>query len=117
MQVSPFLRRGTDFYSHWCPGCLEPHIIDDTWAFDGNLNSPTFTPSICITGVQRVVAQGKWTGEWKKDEAGNPLPYCCHYILTAGKLAFCVDCTHDLKGQTVDLPELPDHAVDKEQQT
>lgn len=111
-QVSPFLRRGTDAYSHWCPGCLEPHSIPNTWEFDGNVNSPTFKPSVNITGVQTVVERGRWTGEFKKDAAGNPIPYCCHYILTAGQLQFQPECTHELKGQTVPLPVLPAFLMD-----
>lgn len=113
-QVSPFLRRGTDFYSHWCPGCLEPHNIPvPRWAFDGNVNSPTFTPSVNITGKQHIVDdRGRWTGEFKKDAAGNPVPYCCHYVLTAGQLQFIGDCTHELRGQTVPLPPLPPFLMD-----
>lgn len=36
----------------------------------------------------------------------------CHYFIKAGRIEFCGDCTHALKGQTVDLPDFPaDRAV------
>jgi len=107
-QVSPLLRRTSTGFSHWCPGCKEMHCILDSWEFDGNLTTPTFKPSVKITGVQTVVDdKGEWTGEWINGADGKPLPYCCHYFLTAGQLQFQNDCTHPLKGQTVPCPPLP----------
>ncbi len=91
-QVSAVLRRLDGGYGHWCPGCKEMHRIPDSWAFDGNLEVPTFTPSVHISA--------NYTEEW-----GGP--YCCHYFLTAGQLHFCGDCTHELKNQVVQLPVLP----------
>jgi Family of unknown function (DUF6527) len=84
-QVSSKLRRGEGRYFHWCPGCVETHPLPDGWAFDGNLDSPTFTPSF-------------------KHDWGNGK--VCHYILTAGVLNFCSDSTHGLAGQSVPLPDL-----------
>lgn len=108
MQVSNQLRRDEGGYDHWCPGCQEMHHLPDSWKFDGNLTQPTFTPSFKHEGIQRVFIGGKWTGEWKRDASGNTIPYICHYILTAGQLQFCSDCTHGLAGKTVPLPDLPD---------
>lgn len=75
---------------HWCPGCKSRHLINiekpnlsnAVWRWDGNVESPTFTPSINIIGH-------------------------CHYFITAGKISFCADSTHELAGKTVDLPEIP----------
>jgi hypothetical protein len=106
-QVSSVLRRGAGCYFHWCPACEEMHPLPDAWSFDRNLEAPTFTPSFKHEGIQRVFADGKWTGEWKRDAAGNTVPFVCHYVLTAGVLNFCGDCTHSLAGQTVPLPDLP----------
>ena len=111
-QVSASLRRAETGYSHWCPGCHEMHMIPDGWTFDGNLQSPTFQPSVKITGKQSVIVNGEWTGEWVRDANGNALDYCCHYNLTAGNLQFHRDSTHALKGQTVPLPVLPEHMRD-----
>jgi len=88
------------------------HKLPDGWVFDGNLESPTFSPSFRHSANQRIFADGKWTGEWKRDASGNPIPFTCHYILTAGVLNFCSDCTHALVGQLVPLPPLPEGFVD-----
>ena len=106
-QVSSKLRRVQGGYSHWCPGCEEIHILPDGWRFDGNLESPTFMPSFKHSGIRREFSGGEWTGNWIRDASGNTIPRICHYILTSGVLNFCGDSTHDLKGQAVQLPNLP----------
>jgi hypothetical protein len=84
------------------------HTIFSTWQFNGNVSSPTFSPSVKITGVQTVVDEnGQWTGEWVRGADGRALPYCCHYILTNGVINFCGDCTHSMAGQQIPLPTLP----------
>ena len=90
------------------------HVIPDSWKFDGNVDSPTFSPSVKITGKQTIVDErGEWTGEWVRGPDGKVLDYCCHYIFTVGQLNFCGDCTHALKGQTVPCPDLPPHLRDQ----
>jgi Family of unknown function (DUF6527) len=111
-QVSKKLRRTELGYAHWCPGCGEMHVIFDNWTFDGNLENPTFNPSVKITGKKTIMVDGKWTGEWVRDEAGNPVDSCCHYHLHAGELKFCSDSLHPLAGKTVPLPDLPDFLED-----
>ncbi len=112
-QVSSKLRRAENGYSHWCPGCGEVHLIPDSWNFDGNLEQPTFSPSVKITGKLTVKdSHGEWTGEWVRDANGNAVDDCCHYILTVGVLNFCGDCTHVLAGQSVPLPDLPEWLLD-----
>lgn len=105
--VSPYLRKIEGGYSHWCPGCKEMHAIPDSWAFNGDHENPTFTPSVKITGKLRVLINGEWTGEWVRDAAGKPIDYCCHYNLTAGKLQFHGDCTHALSGASMTMSDLP----------
>lgn len=103
-QASPFLRRSTNGFSHWCPGCKEMHTINTDapnhsgarWSFDGNVSAPTFSPSINISSPEHTFPDGV------KIEAER-----CHYFLKSGRLEFLGDCTHALKGQTVPLPELP----------
>lgn len=111
-QVSDKLRRAVNGYIHWCPACEETHVIPDSWSFDGNLDRPTFSPSVKITGKQVVNKNGRWTGEWVRDSNGNTLDLCCHYILTAGVLNYCGDCTHELRGQSIPLPALPEFLRD-----
>lgn len=106
-QISPYLRRADDAYIHWCPGCLEAHRLPDSWQFNGNVQSPTFTPSFKHSGVKREFVNNEWTGEWLRDASGKPIPFVCHYILTNGVLNFCADSTHALAGQSNPLPILP----------
>lgn len=113
-QVSAKLRRSTSGFLHWCPACGELHALPDSWTFNGNVDRPAFTPSFKHTGKRSVVDEkGDWTGEWHRDERGEPLDWCCHYILTDGILNFCADCTHGMSGQSVPLPDLPHHLRDE----
>ena len=99
-QVSPKLRRGTDRYFHWCPGCNNVHPLPDGWTFNGDLLAPTFTPSFKHEG-------GRF--KWGTDESEM---FVCHYVLTAGVLNFCSDCTHALANKSVPLPDLPPELCD-----
>jgi len=112
-QASSTLRRYPSGFSHWCPACEGMHILPDSWSFDGNLEKPTFSPSFKHSGLQAVFVNGNWTGEWKRDASGNTIPFVCHYILTAGQLQFCGDCTHAMAGKTVPLPPLPEGLADE----
>lgn len=112
-QVSAKLRRTEEGFAHWCPGCQQMHHIwVPRWSFDGNLDAPTFNPSVKITGKKIVVVDGRWTGEWVRDANGNAVDDCCHYFLHAGVLKFCSDSLHPLAGQNVPLPDLPGHVTD-----
>lgn len=113
-QVSAKLRRFQNGYAHWCPGCEETHCIFDNWQFDGNLECPTFNPSVKVTGKKCVIVNGKWTGEYVRDANGNPVDDCCHYFLHAGVLKFCGDSLHALAGKDVPLPDLPEFLRDEQ---
>jgi hypothetical protein len=85
-------------YQFKCPGCKFLHIFRThnskgenrpIWTFNGNLEKPTFIPSLKL--------------HYDAQE-GRP-GYCCHSIVTDGKIQFCSDCTHDLVNQTMELPE------------
>jgi hypothetical protein len=64
------------------------------WGFDGNMEHPTFTPSMRVS--------------WSYGDP--PVPYVCHYNITNGQIIFHSDSTHQLKGQTVSLPDSKDSA-------
>ncbi len=99
-KLSAYLRSTDGGYSHWCPGCEEMHYIavqkplgnGARWTFDGNVITPTFHPSVKIEISN--------AGEWAVAR--------CHYFLKKGRIEFCGDCTHELKGQKVPLPPLPE---------
>ncbi|HSW89826.1 MAG TPA: DUF6527 family protein [Patescibacteria group bacterium] len=88
-----------------CPGCalnggtglhMLPVNTDQkspAWDWDGNTEAPTISPSI-LTG--------------KDDDAHR-----CHSFLTAGVFNFLDDCVHDLKGQSVQMPDLPEWFIEE----
>jgi hypothetical protein len=85
----------------WCPGCGYAHHVRvegdgrPRWHWNGSGDSPTFTPSVLVT--------------YNGSDAGqeDAPPACCHSFVTDGKIRFLNDCTHELAGQTVDLPDWP----------
>lgn len=80
-----------------CPGCNCLHCVSTTskngmgsqWSFNGNFEKPTFNPSILV--------KANYTSPNRSDDI-------CHSFVTDGRIRFLDDCTHALKGQTVDLP-------------
>lgn len=81
----------------WCPGCNQYHAacVEDqkkrqpVWSWNGFLDAPSLFPSF--------LCGGDW--EFKTNR--------CHSFITEGKIHFCGDCYHDLRGQIVDIPDLP----------
>ena len=75
----------------FCPGCGHRiRLSTKIWQFDGNLEKPTITPSI---------------KSWIENKEDG-ISFMCHSFITNGKIQFLSDCTHELKDQTVDLPDL-----------
>lgn len=101
-----------------CPGCKEIHQIQigagpgPRWGYNGNPDKPTFTPSVLVTGV-KFTEKGEadfdaWHDAGCPDRNGEPFesqPMRCHSFVTDGRIQFLSDCTHELVGQTVNLPE------------
>ena len=103
-------------FRFWCPGCKESHHVPvgegsgPRWGFNGDTDSPTFTPSILVRSGHYVPGhQGEtcWCN-WE-DKAEHPDLQCrvCHSFVTDGMIQFLGDCTHELAGQTVPIPEWP----------
>ena len=113
-QITTKLRNTTDGFDWWCIACGECHPLPykKGWTFDGNIEFPTFTPSFKHTGIQSVIVDGKWTGDWILDENGNTKDWCCHYIITSGIIHYCNDCTHTFAGKIIPMPDLPDYLQD-----
>lgn len=88
-------------YYVYCPACERGHrfaIVNEAdpanvWQFDGNMDHPTFTPSL-------LISSSYWRNErWE--------PEICHSYLRAGVWEFLNDCTHDLAGQKVSMVDFP----------
>lgn len=106
--LSKYLLRIPDYYEgqilHFCPACddLHPFAVDkpfrngSRWTFDGNPENPTFAPSMNIR-------TGPYNGGKKQGKTD-----VCHYFLKEGRIQYLDDCTHALRGQTVDLPPVPE---------
>lgn len=103
-------RTGVGF---WCPGCRSMHGLitkgQGAWGFNGNLEFPTFTPSLLVTAMY---GDPPVTIENFAEYKLNPWPQTkierrCHSFITDGRIQFLADCTHELAGQTVDMPDLP----------
>lgn len=91
-------------YEIYCPGCKYRHVVytlkgyyPACWSFNGDLERPTFTPSLLLT-----------TGSFAQPsfEDGDIPPTRCHSFITDGRIKFLDDCTHELRNQIVDLPEI-----------
>jgi hypothetical protein len=98
--LSKFLRSADGgIVMYWCPGCGCAHGLatgegdGPRWSFNGDAERPTFSPSVLST----------WT-DWGGAE---PVQHTCHAFVEEGRIRFLGDCTHELRGQTVDLPEWP----------
>ena len=58
-------------------------ILNNFHGFNNDLYNPTITPSLLHTGE-----------------------HACHSFITKGKIQFLGDCWHELKNQTVELPDV-----------
>ena len=87
-------------YRFFCPGCKEAHHYwitythpgskNHVWGFNGDLEAPTFSPSLLR----------------KSGPTDNP--QICHLTLTSGLFHFYDDSTHELSGkQDIPMEEYP----------
>lgn len=119
-KVAPVTYQGSDDriygYMFRCPGCGDHHLFYTSdprrpmWTFNGSLDKPTFLPSLLTKSGCYVAAHKPGDDCWCNYESryGKPSPakcYRCHLFVTDGRIQFLDDCTHELKGQTVDLPD------------
>lgn len=82
-------------YQFYCAGCKCHHYVwtdardgVSPWGFNGDVNSPTITPSILV--------------RYPVKDFMN----ICHSFITNGRIQYLSDCTHELACQTVELPEI-----------
>ena len=88
---------GETYLRYRCPGCKHDHSVPaQRWHWNGSVDTPTLHPSV--------------RHFYTRPEGGEVTT--CHYHIKEGKIEFCGDCPHWLKGQTVDLPDIDEPQVD-----
>ncbi len=80
----------------FCPGCEEINVFDTRWKWNNDVEKPTFSPSLVISAPTHF--------DKKKRR--------CHSFLRDGIWEFLSDCTHDLSGKNVPIPDLPKWITD-----
>lgn len=95
-----------------CPGCNMGHHVraapppnpnyvynGPIWDFNNDMVRPTFHPSI-LTGLP--------------DDSGVRFSKKrCHSFIKDGQIQFLDDCFHELRGRTVELPDIDDAQEDE----
>lgn len=71
------------------------------WTWNGDVEKPTLKPSVSVHSTMRLTDEEHEI--IMKGGAVDPRPYKCHTWIGDGKAQFLEDCTHELKGQTLDL--------------
>lgn len=82
--------------NYWCCGCKQVHGVTfgpGGWDWNGDVAMPTFIPSVHVNPPGQFFNPGQPT---------------CHTFVKDGLVTFLGDCTHDLAGQTVPLPDITD---------
>ncbi|WP_262504356.1 DUF6527 family protein [Sphingobium sp. KCTC 72723] len=96
------MKSAQDRLAFHCPGCDSHHVCSVTgpspWQWNGSLDRPTLSPSVLITYNGADAGQDRGDGK-------NAPPAVCHSFVVDGRIQFLSDCTHDLAGQTVELPD------------
>ncbi len=77
---------------HYIPKAQRPNR---TWNFNGNVGSPSFTPSV------NECCNPPGHPDYRPDVKTSR----CHFVVTDGNIQYCHDCTHGLAGQTLGLEE------------
>lgn len=100
-----------------CPGCKNTHMIKHgdgpgpRWAWNGDAEKPTFAPSIRVRDRPLTDKGNRDMEDWrnagcpKREQPFESVARVCHSFVTHGQIHFLTDSTHELAGQTVDLPE------------
>lgn len=87
----------------YCPGCKREHCFAPKnspdvsgWSWNGSMEKPTFAPSMLVT-----------CGPFPEHSSRPGHTDICHSFVREGHIEFLGDCTHELKGQTVELGRAP----------
>lgn len=98
-----------------CPACGNCHyaLVEGAtrqgprWTWNGSMDRPTFSPSIKVTTHRWEPPVGPENIEqWRKQPwEQKQVEHICHFFVRDGKIEYCGDCTHDRRGQTIEVPD------------
>jgi hypothetical protein len=120
-QVSSKLRRLAEGSGYrlgwWCLGCENIHWVrvagdGNNWEFNGDLERPTFKPSVLIRSGHYAPFHKPGEDCWCTFNAKHPdrtsfRCVICHTHVIDGRVQYLLDCSHELAGRTIELPDLP----------
>lgn len=93
-------------YEFFCPGCKTEHSIwvkgstyKTNWGWNESMDKPTFTPSLLIRWGKHA------DPNWVPPDESEDWNMICHSFIKDGMIQFLGDCTHELKNQTVEIPD------------
>jgi hypothetical protein len=87
-KVSAWQPAGRDKDVLWvffCEGCKCLHHFDSRWKFNGDVDRPTFFPSLIVSP--------------------DSIERRCHLIIKNGKIEYLSDCHHILAGKTFEMED------------
>ena len=117
---------GEEGLVYWCQGCRMTHSIRTVgayaWGWNGDVDKPVFTPSVLATSGHYVSSHKPGDSCWcdyKREHPEDQDPMGCARCHTfvgcngaqPGEVIFLGDCTHELAGQVLPLPDLPDYLL------
>lgn len=101
MKLKKIISNVCEGYVFLCEACNYKHVFytktgnkKTEWDFNGNVDSPTFLPSL----------KNSHPGDQKN--GGNIPPHCCHLYLTNGVIKYEADCTHSMAGTSRPLKDM-----------
>lgn len=95
-----------DQFGITCLACGCGHELKG-WQFNGDLESPTFSPSLLVTG-KKMPTQDE-ADRIMADEKIELSDMVCHSFIRNGNIEYLSDCTHEYAGKTVKLNEFADY--------
>lgn len=90
-------------YMFVCPACNIVHSVGTSWKFNGDMCNPTFSPSLLVRYTKSLTQEQYERAMAGEDVSLELVKMVCHSFIEEGKIKFLNDCTHHLKGQTVEL--------------
>lgn len=103
---------GDTMVAFFCPGCSMQHAVrvgssgakppaGAAWEWNGDMYRPTFSPSILVRGTVPIT-----DAEHERIMRGEEVTlrdFVCHSFVRDGYIEYQSDCTHLLKGHTIQL--------------